>query len=115
MERIGITTQVYQRVKRYWQPRRCVRLGGNNKAGLNRPRRIRIKLKKKLKLRYYSPKSLLTRLRDAYVNIMMRMANSPMLAGTGGYGEEVDEFGMRLVKEYHDERLMVQMYKMPIF
>ncbi|XP_076896223.1 uncharacterized protein LOC143549119 [Bidens hawaiensis] len=108
MERI--TTRVYRRVKGYWQRRRYERLGGNC-SGLNRPRRIRIKLSKKLKLRY-SLKKLLIRLRDGYVNMMMQMAS--MVAGTGGYGDGVDKFGMRPVKEY-DEKLMIEMYKMPIF
>lgn len=111
MERI--TTRVYRRVKGYWQRRHFERFGGNG-SGLNRPRRFRIKLRKKLKLGY-SPKKLLARLRDAYVKMMMRMA--PMVAGTGvcGDGDEVDKFGMRPVKEYYDENLMIEMYKMPIF
>ncbi|KAF5811060.1 hypothetical protein HanRHA438_Chr04g0186701 [Helianthus annuus] len=109
----GITTRVYRRVKRYWRRKPYIRLGG-----LNRPRRfwrirvtskLKLKLKKKLKLRY-SPKKLLTGIRDGYVNMMTRMANSPVVAGSGGFGEGVAKFGMKPVKEY-DERLIMEMYK----
>ncbi|XP_076896222.1 uncharacterized protein LOC143549118 [Bidens hawaiensis] len=115
----GITTRVYRGVKGYWRRRRYERLGGNV-SGLNRQRRswrIRITsklklkvIKKKLKLRYCYPKKLLTGLRDGYVNMMMRMANSPVVAVTGGYGDGFAKFGMRPVKEY-DEKWILEIYK----
>ncbi|KAM0071877.1 hypothetical protein Hdeb2414_s0001g00030241 [Helianthus debilis subsp. tardiflorus] len=116
----GITTRVYRRVKRYWRRKPYIRLGGNStdEPGLNRPRRfwrirvtskLKLKLKKKLKLRC-SPKKLLTGIRDGYMNMMMRMANSQVVAGSGGYGEGVAKFGMKPVKEY-DDKLIMEIYK----
>ncbi|XP_076885242.1 uncharacterized protein LOC143534690 [Bidens hawaiensis] len=115
----GITTRVYRGVKGYWRRRRYERLGAND-SGLNRRRRrfwriritskLKLRVKKKLKLRYCSPKKLLTSLRDGYVNMMMRMANSPLVAVTGGYDDGFAKFGMRPVKEY-DEKLIIESYK----
>ncbi|XP_076950357.1 uncharacterized protein LOC143623307 [Bidens hawaiensis] len=114
----GITTRVYRGVKGYWRRRRYKRLGANG-SGLNRQRRfwriritskLKLKVKRKLKLRYCSPKKLLISLRDGYVSMMMRMANSPVVAVTGGYGDGFAKFGMRPVKEY-DEKLIIEIYK----
>ncbi|MFS7931026.1 hypothetical protein Hanom_Chr04g00351141 [Helianthus anomalus] len=108
----GITTRVYRRVKRYWRRKPYIRLGGNStgEPGLNRPRRFwRVRVTSKLKLRY-SPKKLLTGIRDGYVNMMMRMANSQVVAGSGGFGEGVAKFGMKPVKEY-DDKLIMEIYK----
>ncbi|KAJ0581769.1 hypothetical protein HanRHA438_Chr04g0186721 [Helianthus annuus] len=108
----GITTRVYRRVERYWRRKPYIRLGGNStdETGLNRPRRFwRIRVTSKLKLRY-SPKKLLTGIRDGYMNMMMRMANSQVVAGSGGFGEGVAKFGMTPVKEY-DDKLIMEIYK----
>ncbi|KAI3800913.1 hypothetical protein L1987_29013 [Smallanthus sonchifolius] len=111
----AITNRVYRGVKGYWRRRRYERLAGNENRRKRLFWRIRItsklklKLKKKLKLRY-SPKKLLIGIRDGYVNMMMRMANSPVVAGTGGYGEGTAKFGMRPAKEY-DEKLVIEIYK----
>ncbi|KAK9055850.1 hypothetical protein SSX86_026937 [Deinandra increscens subsp. villosa] len=112
-----MTTRLYGGVKGYWRRRRYERLGGGE-SGQNGRRRwfwrirltskLKLKLKRKLKLRY-SPKKLLTGIRDCYVNLMMRMASSPMLAG-GGFGEGVVKFGTRPAKEY-DDKLIVEIYK----
>ncbi|KAJ0914112.1 hypothetical protein HanPSC8_Chr06g0234951 [Helianthus annuus] len=99
-----ITARVYQGVKGYWRRRRYERLGGKSQR---RFWRIRITRKLKLKLRF-SPKKLLIRIRDAYVNMMMRMANSSLVAGTGGYGEA--KFGMKPGVKY-DEKVMIELYK----
>ncbi|KAF5801023.1 hypothetical protein HanRHA438_Chr06g0252331 [Helianthus annuus] len=99
-----ITARVYQGVKGYWRRRRYKRLGGKSQR---RFWRIRITRKLKLKLRF-SPKKLLIRIRDAYVNMMMRMANSSLVAGTGGYGEA--KFGMKPGVKY-DEKVIIELYK----
>lgn len=70
------------------------------------------RLKLKLKLRF-SPKKFLLGLRDAYVNMMMKIANTRVIAGGfgGAYtGSGVAEFGLRPMKEY-DERMLVEIYK----
>ncbi|KAK9076550.1 hypothetical protein SSX86_004884 [Deinandra increscens subsp. villosa] len=115
MERI--TTRVFQGVKGYWRRRRYERLGGKSRGrsgGPNKLRRrrfwrIRIAPKLKLKLRF-SPKKLLIGIRDGYVNLMMRMANSPVIAGGGGYGEGISKFGTQPVKDY-DEKVIIEIYK----
>ncbi|KAI3773180.1 hypothetical protein L6452_04384 [Arctium lappa] len=112
----GLRTRVYRGVKRYWGRRHYERLGGKtrNESGTKQRKRfwrIRItpKLKLKLKLRY-SPRKLIVRIRDSYVNMMMKMANSPVVASSGGYGEGMARFGMRPAKEY-DEKMIIEIYK----
>lgn len=112
----GLRTRVYKGVKRYWGRRHYERLGGKNRdeSGTKRRRRfwrIRItpKLKLKLKLRC-SPRKLIVGIRDGYVRMMMRLANSPVVAGSGGYGEGISRFGMRPMKEY-DEKVIIEIYK----
>ncbi|MFS7942324.1 hypothetical protein Hanom_Chr06g00487081 [Helianthus anomalus] len=95
---------MYQGVKGYWRRRRYERLGGKSQR---RFWRIQITRKLKLKLRF-SPKKLLIRIRDAYVNMMMRMANSSLVAGTDGYGEA--KFGMKPGVKY-DEKVIIELYK----
>lgn len=74
------------------------------------PRRIRILR------RIGPPKRWLARLRDAYVNMMLRVANSaPLGYGFGydcggGYGGADVAFGSRRLKEY-DEKMLVEIYK----
>ncbi|KAI3741766.1 hypothetical protein L1987_59443 [Smallanthus sonchifolius] len=112
----GITNRVYRGVKGYWRRRRYERLGGKSRHENRRRRfwRIRItsklKLKLKLKKKLKLPKKLLIGIRNGYVNMMMRMANSPVVAGCGGYGEGIAKFGMRPAKEY-DEKLVIEIYK----
>ncbi|CAH2049253.1 unnamed protein product [Thlaspi arvense] len=78
--------------------------------GDRRRRRWRIRIAPKLKL-WLSPKNFLARLRDAYVNLMLRMANSPAISG--GFREQVDEsivgLGKGPSKEY-DEKVIVDYY-----
>ncbi|KAL8236202.1 hypothetical protein R6Q59_017283 [Mikania micrantha] len=111
----GTTTRMYQGVKGYWRRRHYERLGGRSRyeSGPSQRRRfwririkLKLKLKKKLKVRC-SPKKLLIGIRDGYVNMMMRMANSPVVAGGGGLGAK---FGMRTLKEY-DDQLIIEIYK----
>ncbi|KAL8207937.1 hypothetical protein R6Q57_007349 [Mikania cordata] len=104
------TTRLYKRVKGYWRRKRYERLGGKRSGpSWRRFWRIRVTRKLKLKLKY-TPKKLIIGLRDGYVNLMMRLANSQVVAGTGGYGEGVAKFGTRPVKEY-DEKVIIDFYK----
>ncbi|GJV50022.1 hypothetical protein Tco_1440234 [Tanacetum coccineum] len=117
----GVSTKVYKGVKGYWRRSRYQKLGSDSvrqKRPFWRIRltpKIKIKLKLKLKLKC-SPKKLLRKIRDGYVNMMLKMANSPMIAGVGaygsygGYGDGVASFGMRPVKEY-DEKMVIEIYK----
>lgn len=114
----GITTRVYKGVKGYWRRRRYQRLGGktSDESGPKRRSRFwRIRITPKLKLKFKfrlrcSPKKLLIGIRDGYVRMMMRMANSSVVAGSGGYGDGIARFGMRPVKEY-DEKMIMEIYK----
>ena len=89
---------------RYWRKSRrgYERLDGSAKKSNSDPtrkRRVwrRIKIVRKLRvLRKTSPKKLLTRLRDSYVNMMLRLANSPAIASRS--------------REYEEKKL-VEIYK----
>ncbi|KAI3783214.1 hypothetical protein L2E82_13279 [Cichorium intybus] len=112
----GITTRVYKGVKGYWRRRRYQRLGGKTRdeSGPKRRSRFwRIRITPKLKLKFKwrcSPKKLLIGIRDGYVRMMMRMANSSVVAGSGGYGDGIAKFGLKPVKEY-DEKMIIEIYK----
>ncbi|VVB06643.1 unnamed protein product [Arabis nemorensis] len=68
----------------------------------------RIKIVPKLRiLKTASPKKLLVWIRDAYVKMMMRLANSRVI-GSSGYGGS--GFGSGQMKEY-DEKMLVEIYK----
>ncbi|KAL8214863.1 hypothetical protein R6Q57_004312 [Mikania cordata] len=106
----------FKGVKRYWRRRGYRRLAPANESRSKRgkwswklriPRRLKIKLKFK-----FNPKKLIARVHDAYVRMMMRVADLPAvrcgaIAGYGGGGS--GEFGMRPMKEY-DEKIIIQMY-----
>lgn len=103
-----ITTQVYQRAKVYCRRRRYERLGSKS-TSRKRFWRIRITPKLKLKIKRF-PKTLLIRIRDGYVNMMMRLANSPVVTGNSSYGTGIAKFGTNPVKEY-DDKVIVEFYK----
>ncbi|MCD9641295.1 hypothetical protein HAX54_027402 [Datura stramonium] len=114
----GVSTRVYRGLKGYWRRRGYQKLNRKNRVelsagGSTRKRRFwKIKLTPKLKVkinfRRFSLKKLLIRLRDAYVNTVLRAANC---RGFGGdYGSGIDGFGMRPIKEY-DEKVLVEIYK----
>lgn len=129
----GVTVNVYNGLKQYWRTKRRgyerINRGGRRRkcgaefdagdgggtSGRKRPS-WRIKLTPKLKLNVnlrFSPKKLLIRLRNAYVNMMLRVANTRVIGGggMGGFaGDTVAGFGTRPLKEY-DERMLVQIYK----
>lgn len=58
-------------------------------------------------LKKASPKKFLVWLRDSYVKMMMRLANSRVV-GSSGYGGS--GFGSGPMKEY-DEKVLVEIYK----
>lgn len=120
---------MYRGIRGYWRRKgyerlsaagrkrkpRVVELGSAADGGAARRRRFwRIKLTPRLKLKLrFSPKKLLLGLRDAYVNMMMKIANTRMIGsgfGGGFPGDGVTGFGSRPIKEY-DERMIVEIYK----
>lgn len=122
----GVTVNLYRSLKGFWRRRGYQRLtaAGNRRrrtrtklggaTDSNRRRRRFWKIRIAPRLRLISPKKLLIRLRDAYVNFMMRIASSSALGGGGGGFGAVDYgvggFGMRPMKEY-DEKVIVEVYK----
>ncbi|CAI9781081.1 unnamed protein product [Fraxinus pennsylvanica] len=125
----GVSVTVYRRITRYWRRKGYERLNGNAGGrgrksrvveqaasdGNSRRRRFwRIKLTPRLKLKLrFTPKKFLCGLRDAYVNMMMKLANTRMISTgcSGGYaGDGVTGYGLRPIKEY-DERMIVEIYK----
>ncbi|CAK9145189.1 unnamed protein product [Ilex paraguariensis] len=110
----GVPVSVSRRLPGYWRIRGYERLSGTGRrrkttrlalgaVGSNRRRRFlrikvtpKLKLKLKLKLRF-SPKKFFCGLRDAYVNTMLRFANSRVINGGGGI--------------VGDERMIIQIYK----
>ncbi|KZV21576.1 hypothetical protein F511_11069 [Dorcoceras hygrometricum] len=125
----GFSASVYDGIRGYWRRKgyqrvnstrrkrkmRVVDLGSPGPAGgtVRRRRFWRIKLTPRLNLKLrFSPKKLLLGLRDAYVNMMLRIANTSVVSsGFGGAvaGSGAAGFGMRL-KEY-DERMILEIYK----
>ncbi|KAG2326039.1 hypothetical protein Bca52824_008767 [Brassica carinata] len=114
---------------RYWQKSRGYeRLDGSAKkakssGGENaklvkfdptrRKRRFwrRIKIVPKLRvLKRASPKKILTWIRDAYVNMMLRLANSRVIESSYGYGEYGYGSVLASSREY-DEKKLVEIYK----
>ncbi|KAJ9543189.1 hypothetical protein OSB04_022896 [Centaurea solstitialis] len=96
----------------FWRRRRYKRLATASKGSKRSSWRIRIKLK--FKLRYLNPKRLLIGLHDAYVRMMIRVANSRVVLTGGavstGYGvHAMSPFGMAPTKEY-DDKMLIQMY-----
>ncbi|KAL1553006.1 hypothetical protein AAHA92_13734 [Salvia divinorum] len=122
----GVSATVYRGIRGYWRRKgyqriagaghkrkaRVVELGDSGAAPRRRSWRIRLAPRLKLKLRF-SPKKLLIGLRDAYVGMMMKIANTRMIGsgfGGGFSGDGVTGFGARPIKEY-DERMIVEIYK----
>jgi len=94
---------------------RIAKLGGSRKR-----RRIwKFKLGRKIKMRrWMNPMVYLVKLRDAYVKMMLNLANSRVFSSDlmgGGFGPQYAvgggyAFGQRPLKEY-DERMLVEIYK----
>ncbi|KAK8497548.1 hypothetical protein V6N13_002952 [Hibiscus sabdariffa] len=117
----GISTAVCKGLRGYWKRRGYVKLSGTSRGGARRSRvelggssrRRRFwKIRVKAKLRLPSPKKLFVWLRDAYVKMMVGLANSRVVSGYGGAMADhgVSAFGKRPIKEY-DEKMIVEIYK----
>ncbi|KAJ9543167.1 hypothetical protein OSB04_022874 [Centaurea solstitialis] len=107
----GLTTKVYRGVKGYCRRRGYKRLGSATEPK-RRTSRWRIKITPRLKLKLScSPKRWFLGLRDAYVKIMMKMANSSVVrCRTMSSGHVGEGFGMTPNKEY-DEKMIIEIYK----
>ncbi|KAJ0520548.1 hypothetical protein HanIR_Chr10g0460631 [Helianthus annuus] len=112
----GLTAKVYNGVKCYWRTRGYHRLtttGGHEQQPRRTPRRVwRIRLNRRLKLKLpRSPIKIFVGLRDAYVNMMMKLANTSVVRGRTVSGYNGDAFGkINMVKEY-DEKIIIEICK----
>ncbi|EPS65324.1 hypothetical protein M569_09453, partial [Genlisea aurea] len=125
----SVSSRAYRGLRSYWRRRGYERLDGG-RAGRRRrrtpifelpsiaeapPRRRRfwrLKLTPRIRFRFrfrFSPKKFLVGLRDAYVNMMLKLASAPMISA-GYAGSGVSSFGVRPMKEY-DERMIVEIYR----
>ncbi|XP_060174683.1 uncharacterized protein LOC132605572 [Lycium barbarum] len=115
MERLSVSTSLSSRRRGY------EKLNGSGRRRRNRveyERRrfwkinLKPRLKLKLKLKRFSPKKLLLNMRDAYVNLMLKIANSRCMMSSrlSGFGGDYNGFGVRQLKEY-DEKVLVDIYK----
>ncbi|XP_076934768.1 uncharacterized protein LOC143601176 [Bidens hawaiensis] len=107
----GLTAKVYNGVSSYWRTRGYRRLGGPEKhSGRPRRRMWRVRLNRRLKLKLpKSPRKIFISLRDAYVNIMMKLANTSVVRGRTVTGYNADGFG-KTIKEY-DEKIIIEICK----
>ncbi|XP_010544988.1 PREDICTED: uncharacterized protein LOC104817473 [Tarenaya hassleriana] len=111
------------RRKMYWQRwKGYKRLDGSSETGRVKVKRVkmdpystrkrrfwRIKIVPKLRiLKTASPKRLLVWLRDAYVKMMLRLANSRVIGASGHVGSG---FGSGPVLKEYDEKMLVEIYK----
>ncbi|MED6221912.1 hypothetical protein PIB30_059319 [Stylosanthes scabra] len=134
----GISVSVCKGLKHCWNMRRGyhrlngsgrrrrriarAELGSTTRTRDTRFWRWRIKISPKIRIRRIpSPKKMLIWLRDAYVRMMLGLANSrimtsstgfggPYSVGFGGAGGGGPGFGPAKTKEY-DEKVLVQIYK----
>ncbi|GMI66614.1 hypothetical protein like AT3G62650 [Hibiscus trionum] len=112
----GISATMYNGLKGYWKKRGYVKLNSSSRArrsrvelGTSRRKRFwRIKIKAKLRIK--SPKKFFVWLRDAYVKMMLGLANSRMVGSGYGADQGMAAFGRRPMKEY-DEKMIVEIYK----
>ncbi|KAK8928411.1 hypothetical protein KSP39_PZI017377 [Platanthera zijinensis] len=89
--------------------RRKVRSSTIELGGGRRRRFWRIRASPRLRfLRVISPTRILSRIRDAYVRMMLAFASSGALGSYGGDG--MDAFYALPIKEY-DERMILELYK----
>ncbi|KAK9726409.1 hypothetical protein RND81_05G213200 [Saponaria officinalis] len=122
----GLSTHLYKGLKKYWKTRGYVRLNNKNdrktrtqpdptQVQRKRRRFWRVKISPRVRvwIRVGSPKRWLTRLRDAYVNMMLRISNTGFSGGMSGFGYGVEYgygYNKGQVKEY-DEKMIVEIYK----
>ncbi|XP_016477610.2 uncharacterized protein LOC107799050 [Nicotiana tabacum] len=127
MEGLSASKNLYSGLKGYWRRKRK---GYEKLNGAGRRRKIRVEylsterrskckrgrfwkinLRPRLKVKRFSPKKLLVNMHDAYVNMMLKIANSRVMSSGGLRGDYgVSGFGMRQFKEY-DEKMIVEIYK----
>lgn len=128
MDEDGVSEKWYQGLRGYWKRKNYEKLNGSSRrrrrlaqlepgSTRNTRRRFwRIKISPKFRFlrKLPSPKKLLLRLRDAYVNMMLGFANSRVFTTSYGGGAAVCDgiagFGQRPVKEY-DEKMILEIYK----
>ncbi|XP_027367322.1 uncharacterized protein LOC113873414 [Abrus precatorius] len=131
----GITATVYKGFKEYWRRKGYQRINGSSSGrrrrnrvelGSTRTRRGRfwrwkIKLSPKIRIRKIpSPKKMVVWVRDAYVRMMLGLANSRVMtmgSSASGFGGALPGgdtsfggFGRAPPKEY-DEKMIIQIYK----
>ncbi|KAE9589477.1 hypothetical protein Lal_00000412 [Lupinus albus] len=119
----GITVSVCKGLKEYWGRRGYHRINGSGRKikvvemGSTRTRRWKIKITPKIRInRIPSPKKLLVWLRDAYVRMMMGLANTrvmSMSASATGFGGGAISGGFvrdHPLKEY-DEKMIIHIYR----
>ncbi|WVY95795.1 hypothetical protein V8G54_027946 [Vigna mungo] len=129
----GITATVCKGVKEYWRRKGYRRLNGSGRRRRNRVElgstrngkgrfwRWRIRLAPKIRIKKIpSPKKVVLWVRDAYVRMMLGLANSRVMtagasaSGFGGPLSAVDTsfagFGRAQPKEY-DDKAIIQIYK----
>ncbi|KAL4558918.1 hypothetical protein LXL04_037123 [Taraxacum kok-saghyz] len=115
----GLTTTLYKGVKGCWRTRGYKRLpptvihtsqeSGSKPRRRRRRRfwRFRIDPRATLKLK---PRKLFIGLRDVYVRIMMKLANSSVVRGRSMSGQGGEGFGTMAMKQY-DQKMIMQIYK----
>ncbi|KAJ7977622.1 Binding protein [Quillaja saponaria] len=120
---------VSARVRQFWGRRGYRRLNGSGRrrrsrvelgsTSTRRKRFWKIRIAPKIRFpKLVSPKKFLVWLRDAYVNMMMGLANSRVMSSASGYGmsgalgggDGIGGFGRAPAKEY-DEKMIVEIYK----
>ncbi|XWS36136.1 hypothetical protein CRYUN_Cryun20dG0058700 [Craigia yunnanensis] len=109
----GISATMYKGLRGYWKRKGYVKLNGSRRARRSTRRRRFWRIRVKAKLRIPSPKKFFVWLRDAYVKMMLGLANSRMI--NTGYGGALGDggivaLGKRPLKEY-DEKMIVKIYK----
>ena len=113
----GVSATMCKGLRGYWKRRGYVKLNGSrrrSRVGLGSSRTRRFwRIRVKAKLRIPSPKKFFVWLRDAYVKMMLGLANSRMVST--GYGGAIGDrgiaaFGNRPLKEY-DEKMIIEIYK----
>ncbi|KAD6120257.1 hypothetical protein R6Q59_026281 [Mikania micrantha] len=119
----GLSAKVYNTVRCYWRTRHYHRLDSvatahsapDNHTSRQQQKRQgrtwRIRLNPRLKLKFpRSPRKVFIRLRDAYVRIMMKLANTSVVRGRTMTGYNGDGFGKTMVKEY-EEKIIIEICK----
>ncbi|KAJ1412583.1 hypothetical protein SESBI_20312 [Sesbania bispinosa] len=106
----GISGRMCRVLKKYWRRRGYQRLNGRRRntveLGTTRTRRRwRIKMVRKIRIpTISSPKKVVLWVRDAYMRMMVGLANSTSVTGYGGFGRAPQP------KEY-DNKMIIHMYK----